>query len=247
MDNFNLKSSFQRNGYAFIPGFLSASDMAVIYEHLQQFMDRVVPSLPPERAFYERQGDPSTLKQLFNMYEYDPYFAGLMNDSKFSDLASLLLSEPVIAKNVEYFNKPPHIGKPTPPHQDNFYFMLEPPSAVTMWLALEDVDAENGCVRYVKGSHLLGLRPHGRTQTLGFSQGITDFPNDADREAEVSFPAKPGDLLIHHSLAIHWADGNRSQTRSRKALGLIYFGASANEDRAAKEAYRKKLEAERQV
>lgn len=244
MDAATLRTQFQQDGYVFIPGFLSANEMAELHEHIRQFMHDVVPGLPPERAFYERKDDPSTLKQLFNMFEYDPYFAQLMNDSTFSDLASLVLDEPVVAQNVEYFNKPPQIGKPTPPHQDNYYFMLEPASAVTMWLALEDVDAENGCVRYVKGSHLTGMRSHGRTQTLGFSQGITDFPNEADRAAEVAFPAKPGDLLIHHSMAVHWADGNKSLTRTRKALGFIYFGESAKENTEAKEAYRQKLKAE---
>lgn len=39
-----------------------------------------------------------------------------------------------------------------------------------MWTTLEEVDKENGSLRYIKDSHLKGLRPHGRTQTLGFSQ-----------------------------------------------------------------------------
>ena len=75
-----------------------------------------------------------------------------------------------------------------------------------MWMALETVDEENGCVRYVKGSHKLGMREHGRTQTLGFSQGITDFGTDEDLLHEVYFPTQAGDLLVHHSLTIHRAD-----------------------------------------
>lgn len=74
--------------------------------------------------------------------------------------------------------------------------MLNPPKAVTMWLPLEKVDKENGCVRYIKGSHLKGPRPHGRTQTLGFSQGILDFSQEKDLVNEVAFPAKPGDLCL---------------------------------------------------
>ena len=114
-----------------------------------------------------------------------------------------------------------------------------------MWMALEPADDENGCVKYVRGSHLNGMRPHGRTKTLGFSQGITDFGTDADMANELSFPASPGDLLVHHSLTIHRAGGNTSDTRSRKALGLIYFGESAKEDLEAKAAYQKKLQEER--
>ena len=80
------------------------------------------------------------------------------------------------------------------------------------------------------GSHQDGLRPHNATGTLGFSQGLADFgPHDTERE--VAFPARPGDLLVHHALTVHRADGNRSQTRTRQALGLIYYSDSAVESR----------------
>ena len=95
--------------------------------------------------------------------------------SPFRELAELLLDGPVVPKDLQYFNKPPGIGKPTPAHQDGYYFMLDPCEALTIWVALDHVDDENGCVRYVTGSHKRGMRPHCRTQTLGFSQGITDY------------------------------------------------------------------------
>jgi len=61
---------------------------------------------------------------------------------------------------MQWFNKPAKMGTETPPHQDGFYFMLEPNHAVTMWLALDVADAENGCMRYIPRSHLGGIRPH---------------------------------------------------------------------------------------
>jgi len=180
-----------------------------------------------------------------DIHAHDAFFKDVLNNGKFKQLAEMLLDDQVIGKNLEYFNKPPVIGKPTPPHQDGYYFMLDPSVAVTMWMALEPADEENGCVKYIKGSHLKGMRPHGRTKTLGFSQGIVDFGTDDDKQNEVSFPAKPGDLLVHHSLTVHFAGGNSSATRSRKALGLIYFGESAREDVEAKKAYQMKLQEER--
>ena len=88
------------------------------------------------------------------------------------------------------------------------------------------------------------MRTHGRTQTLGFSQGIVDYGLREDMENEIAFPAKPGDLLIHDSLTIHRADGNETADRTRKALGFIYFGESAKEDVEAKAAYQAKLQSE---
>jgi len=156
-------------------------------------------------------------------------------------LRQSFLNDEVIGKNIQYFNKPPEIGKGTPAHQDGYYFMLEPNEAVTMWMALEDVDEGNGCVRYVSGSHKKGMRSHGRTNVLGFSQGITDFGTAGDMEKEVYFPTRAGDLLVHHSLTIHWADPNRSEERTRRAMGFIYYAECAKEDKKAHEAYARRL------
>ena len=84
------------------------------------------------------------------------------------------------------------------------------------------------------------MRPHERTQTLGFSQGIVNFGDNETRE-EVTSPAKPGDLLAHHALTVHRADANASPTRTRRALGFIFYGESACEDKVAHEAYQKNL------
>lgn len=243
-DILRIKQSFEKDGYVFLPGFLAQKDVDVINKKLDNFIKVQVPAMPFNHVFYEDNNDPTTLKQLQDLHQHNSFFAGILKGSDFEKIAELLLGEKVIGKNLEYFNKPPKIGKPTPPHQDGYYFMLNPPQALTMWMALENADEETGCVRYIKGSHLKGMRPHGKTQTLGFSQGIIDY-QEKDFASEIPFPAKPGDLLIHHALTIHRADGNRSETRSRKALGFIYFGKSAKEDTKTKKEYQKLLIKER--
>ena len=56
--------------------------------------------------------------------------------------------------------------------------------------------------------------------------------------------AKPGDLLVHHCLTVHRANGNTSAARSRKALGMVYFSRYAKEDLERKNEYHKKLTSE---
>ena len=242
--NAQIKSGYDRDGYALLRGFMSPDEVGITLEVLAKLIRDRVPSLPREQAFYEDKSRPQTLKQLQLLFRYEPYFDQLMFQSRFSKLAEFLLGSPAVGNNLQYFNKPPLIGQPTPPHQDGYYFMLRPCEALTMWLALEDVDEETGCVRYVPGSHLRGMRPHGRTQVLGFSQGITDFGSVAGDADQVPMPAGPGDLLVHQALTIHRADANQSATRTRRALGFVYFSANAKEDLEAKEAYRKKLSEE---
>lgn len=242
----NWKKSFDKDGYVFIPGFLSAEELSSLKTAVSSFINNKLQVMAKNHYFYENAADPSTLKQMQDMEKYDEWFAAMSVNEKFRGLAVGLLGEEVECKTVEYFNKPPEIGRATPPHQDGYYFMIQPQQAVTMWLALDEVDEFNGCVKYVKGSHKKGMRKHGRTTTLGFSQGIVDFGTAEDMRDEVAFPAQPGDLLVHHSLTIHRAGPNTTTDKTRKAVGLIYFGKSAKEDVEAKERYARQLATERE-
>lgn len=240
-NNAEVLQAFEADGFVAFPQSVVGKELNELLTNVERFINDVVPGLPDEHVFYEDRNDTATLKQIQQMGDHDPWFHELFTAGRFREVAEQLLGGPVVPKNLQYFNKPPGIGQPTPPHQDGYYFMLDPCEAVTMWLALEDVDEQNGCVRYVKGSHKQGMREHARTQTLGFSQGIVDFPTIRDRDHEVAMPARPGDLLVHDAMTIHRADGNRSVTRSRRALGFIYYSERAREDADAHAAYQRQL------
>jgi phytanoyl-CoA hydroxylase len=236
-----LKSDFDRDGYVFIRDFLPPTELAAFKRELDRYITERVPQIPRTDVYYEDRNKPETLKQMARIKEHDPYFGELIDRPKWRGLAEALLADDVVPQELEWFNKPPRIGKFTPPHQDGYYFMLDPNEAVTMWLALDPVDEKNGCMRYIPGSHRRGLRPHGRTEVLGFSQGITDY-SDADRKAEVPMIAEPGDLLVHHAVTVHRADGNPSE-RNRRSIGLIYYAARARQDKKRLAEYQKGLNA----
>lgn len=234
-----LKAEFDRDGFVQIRGFYTPRETAGLAAELARYISQVVPGLPPSEAFFEDKARPETIKQMQNMQKHEPAFERLMVSHRFQGLASTLFGRPAVAKGVEWFNKPAGIGAATPPHQDGYYFMLEPNEALTFWLALDEVDQTNGCIRYVPGSHLRGVRPHARTSVLGFSQGITDYGPD-DFANEKCMVVSPGDLLIHHSLTIHRADANQSG-RSRRALGLVYYSDRAKADPQKTAAYQQNL------
>jgi phytanoyl-CoA hydroxylase len=240
-----LKQDFDRDGYIAIRPLFDAAQMAEINRELDRYLKDVVPKMSPTEVYYEDKSRQDTVKQMMFLERYDGYFAELLKSGVVHELAETVLGEPAIAQNMEYFNKPPGIGKQTPPHQDGYYFKVAPPQAVTGWLALEPVDDENGCLNYVRGSHRgEGWRPHGRSEILGFSQGVSDFGTPDDVANTVSMPGQAGMLLMHHCKTVHWASPNRSPTRSRRALGFVFYGESAKPDEAARIAYQAKLDAE---
>lgn len=230
-----LRESFDRDGFVVIRGFLPDDQFRELTDNLDRYIREVVPRLSDGDAFYDDRARPETLKQLARI-EQDPFFQAYTEHPLWKATGEELLGERVCFSGVEWFNKPPGTNHPTPAHQDNFYFCLTPPRVLTMWLALDNVDDENGCLRYVRGSHLAGIRPHGRTKTLGFSQGVLDY-GPADAEREVPVHARPNDLLIHHGETIHLADPNRSLSRHRRSFAMVFKGESCRRDEAAFDRY----------
>jgi phytanoyl-CoA hydroxylase len=226
-----LKSALDRDGFVVIRQLLPGDELSELRANLDRYIRDVVPGLPDAEAFYEDRARPETLKQLQRMGR-DPFFAEYTRHPTWCSLAESLLGEAAVAEQPEWFNKPPGTNHVTPPHQDNYYFCLTPPRVLTIWLALDDVDAENGCLRYVAGSHTAGYRVHARSSILGFSQGITDYSPD-DFRREVAVPLRAGDAVAHHGMTIHRADANHAANRQRRSFALVFKGVSCQRDEAA--------------
>jgi phytanoyl-CoA hydroxylase len=222
------KADFDRDGFVVVRQLLSAADFRALNENLTRYIREVVPTLSDSHAFYQDRSRPETLKQMQHMGN-DRFFSDYRFQPRWVELAEALLGESVVAQEPEWFNKPPGTEHATPPHQDNYYFNFNPCSVVTIWMALDPVDDENGCLRYVPGSHLRGVRPHNATKVLGFSQGISDFgPDDMAREKTIHL--QPGDVAVHHGNTIHRAEPNRSATRTRRAFAMVIKGESCRRD-----------------
>ena len=50
----------------------------------------------------------------------------------------------------------PSDGKTVSWHQDASYWPLTPSKAVTVWLAIDDADRGNACMKFIPGTHALG-------------------------------------------------------------------------------------------
>jgi len=208
------KQQYDRDGFVVIREFLPPDELAELQANLDRYIRDVVPSLPSGDAFYQDRSRPETLKQLQHM-GHDPFFVQYREHPRWQQLAEELIGEPSEAKDPEWF-----------------YFCQRPPHVATLWLALDTVDEENGCLRYVAGSHRRGIRPHLRTGVLGFSQGITDYGPE-DKAGEVTVHLAPGDLVAHHGETIHRAEPNRSASRHRRAFAIVFQGASCRRDEDA--------------
>ena len=101
---------FQRDGFVAVSAFYDSGELASIEAELDRFKRECIPELESTEVYYEEIGDASSLKQIQRMQQHDDCFAGLMDD-KPRRLAEQLLGEEVVPKNLQYFNKPPLVGR----------------------------------------------------------------------------------------------------------------------------------------
>jgi phytanoyl-CoA hydroxylase len=236
-----VREAFLKHGFVVIRKFLDEAAVAAARSELARFIGSLPTLLaeghiPRAEVQHDDASHPSTLKQIQRLHVHDAYFGRLMEEV-FKPVAEAALAEPALAQNMQFFNKPPvsayppgQSSQPTPPHQDGYYFMIEPMNAATLWCALDPADNDNGAVRYVRDS-FLGMRKHDFSGIIGFSQKVVDY--NPDEEDELIMAASPGDLIIHHALTLHWAPHNSTADRTRRAIGGIFYGTSAKVDEEA--------------
>jgi hypothetical protein len=135
-----------------------------------------------------------------------------------------LLGDNVIGWGSHFFCKMPGDGKRVAWHQDSSYWPLTPAKAVTVWLAIDDADVENGCMRFIPGSHLFGHLTYHLTEN-----DPANVLNQTVENAE-QFGKPVDDILpagwcsIHNDMLLHGSEANTS-TRRRCGLTLRYAPA----------------------
>ncbi len=149
----------------------------------------------------------------------------LLSERRIVGLVRDLLGEDVIGWGCHYFCKLPHDGKRVDWHQDATYWPLTPSKTVTVWLAIDDADEANACVRFIPGSHLRGA--------ISFEAGGDDPATVLNQRVErvgrfgepVSNVLRAGEVSLHSDLLLH---GSRANDSDRRRCGLTLRYCSAD-------------------
>ena len=135
-----------------------------------------------------------------------------------------------------FFLKHPQDGTVVPFHQDASYWPLQPRVNVTVWLAVFDTDAENGCMRIVPGSHRGGALVHDDLPDMAKwstsakeEQSKSKFvlwqqvdPETFTDDQIVDLDLQAGEISLHDDDLIHGSDANNSADRIRAGITLRY-------------------------
>jgi len=208
------KSHFEREGYAIFHHVLDADLMAEARQHVDWLLQKN-PDTRPEQLHHFLMTD-------------DPFWVRLISDDRLLDIAEQFIGPHLALFASHYICKRPFDGQAVLWHQDGTYWPLAPMEAVTLWLAIDDADAENGCMRVLpRSQHLRLLKPEELIQqddgknVLG--SGID--PAQIDETKIVGIVLKAGEVSVHHPNVIHGSTANTSP-RWRRGLTIRYIPAS---------------------
>lgn len=205
-------AQFNREG--FIKGLTaySPAEIAEIRHYFDDLLARVVAA----------GGDSYSISSAH--LKYGPVWDILTNPRIVAAVGDLL-GENVIGWGSHFFCKMPHDGKSVAWHQDASYWPLSPSKVVTVWLAIDDADTENACMRFVSGSHHHGgmtFRPSDPKEHNVLNQTIDNVEQYGTFVDDV-LPA--GQFSMHSDLLLHGSEANDS---NRRRCGLTLRYASAD-------------------
>ena len=212
------RASFDENGWIVVPSLLEADELA----RYGAAVDRAVAerSAGDPRPLEARTRYEQSFRQCINLWEDHPDIRPLTFHPRIAQAAAELLGVPALRLWHDQALYKEAGGRETDPHHDQPYWPLADTKTITAWIAFDGADLETGCLGFVPGSHLFGVK--------AFANIFTDRGFDLERGPEARgvaprfSPVKAGDVSFHHGLTIHLATPNKT-ARTRRVHTMIYF------------------------
>ncbi len=227
------RAQFAQGGYLVLRGLFSPAETAAIRDaFMAANADGPVPGLssigegildPSDPlAFYPRMMNPHSqpdreVGQIARDFLLDPRLRPV--------LTGLFGEEPLGVQTMFYFKPAGARGQEL--HQDNFYLRVKPGTCMAAWLAVDDVDAGNGGMKVVPGSHREEVAcPQTADAAVSFTTDYVPVPPGMEA---VHCDMKAGDVLFFNGSLIHGSTPNTSATRFRRSLIAHYVPRHSQE------------------
>lgn len=200
---------FWSRGWTVVEGVFTASEVAAIGELAAALCEQELES--DASSYTADQADDGRMlpRKFSNPFLEHPDARRFAVDPRLRSLVEQLIRKPPKLVTDQIFMKPPRFGSAKPYHQDNAYFLCHPDDEVlTAWIALDDVDESNGCLRYIDGSHRGPILEHFVMPDEPHNKAPSEDQIDLNREALAC--VKKGGVVFHHCKTLHTSHRNES-------------------------------------
>ncbi|MFT5289077.1 MAG: phytanoyl-CoA hydroxylase, partial [Planctomycetota bacterium] len=223
---------FETDGYVHLEGVVSETELRGIEAIYQRFLVRDIEV--PGKDFcdmsgeYDRPLDDFAIVNVMLPRKYYAPLQGNVFERRAASIAGQLCGADLAIDYDQFIAKRPLKTEAVFHwHQDLGYWPVTPDTrTASFWLALDDSTLENGCMRFVPGTHLeKELRGHeaaagdrDKSHTL-----VARVDENCDEIRPV--PIRRGDVTVHHERVLHGSGGNN--TDGWRRAYILAFRAQA--------------------
>jgi hypothetical protein len=223
-------AAYRREGFVILPGLLASTEVDEWRSLVATAVSRRSECPPGGRLGVLDGG--SRANELFlqhvNLWQTDPGIQQIILRSALGAIFAQLEGVPTVRLCFDSLLMKRPFALPSRFHLDLPHWSVRSNHAATIWVALDDVDATNGCMCYLSGTHR-----DPRTEPVDAPQGFRAlferYPDWA-KLTPVFCPVSAGDAVAHHALTAHGSTANmgphwrRSMTVAFVADGATFTG-----------------------
>ncbi|KAG6332855.1 hypothetical protein ID866_6231 [Astraeus odoratus] len=209
---------YQKNGHILLRNVIPAAELAELRTAVLRAHDALIAEEEDfQKAFRITQ----------NLWEVNDVVRAHVLSKRYAEIAAKLLGcrDVRIYHDLTFFKEGLGKGKPTPWHQDGYYWPLDTEKCITLWVPLIDCPVDMGPMSFVSGSHLTRDAEH-----LEISNESDEFIQKLIENKNLSVsPAQDmnaGDATFHSCWTYHAASSNTTDT-TRIAFAIAYYDADA--------------------
>ena len=206
-----IQEAFGQNGFVHLKGFSGEDEINSLLVEGRDAKEKML----VDREEHFRGAPKSYLLAAKGLQNYSEWLSREAHQGSHLPLLVSLLEDEIRAVSTAFVDRPPGTPERISPHIDAAGRPWHPKAGITLWIALDEMDRENGCLFYAKGSHKMR---HGENLDIA---GYND-KSDGAQMIEV----KAGDAIIHHAQTVHWSGDNQTD-RERRAITFFYYGKSS--------------------
>lgn len=214
------KAFYDENGYLLIRDAVTPAQLSRLRDITYRLIDGSRKVVESDDVYDLDRGHTAETPRLTRVklpHKRDPYFWELIRNSRMTEVLTDLLGPDTNLLTSKLNTKAPGGGRAVEWHQDWAFYPATNDSLLAFGLMLEDVDAENGPLMVVPGTHRGPVLSH---QANGYFAGAVD-PADPlfERDKAITLTGKAGDMTVHHVRTLHGSAPNMS---NRNRLILFY-------------------------
>ncbi|HEV8583774.1 MAG TPA: phytanoyl-CoA dioxygenase family protein [Methylomirabilota bacterium] len=203
---------FQRLGFMVVTALTTLEDLADVSRLLAGLYRRFHALAGARRAHDLGSGRDGArpILEINQTVDLEPRLAETLTFRRCAALAERLLGRPVEHRFDHAIYKPAFNGAATSWHQDEAYALERRVLSAHVWVPLQDVTRDMGCMEFIPGSHRGALGRHSRRDCVPDAHALELAGLDTSRA--VPCPIRAGDATVHFPRTAHYTGPNRTGT-----------------------------------